>query len=153
MFLTIHSKFWEDEAERLFQDEDSEIFKSYISSIANLQQNEKEIRLLKAYVIKIIRDHFCFRNFIPEILPPIFYEGIGNHWLLCFTIIGTHIHTASSKAPCNQDLRQLLYSKFIYADQNGFQNLTNSNIEEYSTSILPVELLSTSITCKTYWRK
>jgi hypothetical protein len=153
MFLTVHSHFFEKEAERLFDQEDSKIYKKYRVKVSKLGEQDKKIRLLKLYTFHVLKNHFCSRQFIPDFLSPIYYEGTGNHWLICFTVIGTYEKTASGSAIFNQDIAKLLYSKFLIADKDSIKPLENDNFEETNTEADPVKLFGNSETYNRHWSK
>lgn len=157
MFLTIHSQFWKDEAEKLLNGSDSELIEKYMDKIdkSKLKDNDKNIRLLKLYVYHILKNHFCSRNFIPEFLPPIYYKGIGTgqeNWLILFTILGTHFPGPSSSAPCYQDPKSFLKNRFLFADKDKIDSLLDKKIKEDQIETNPEKLFQNS---KTYeiWSK
>lgn len=139
MFLTVHSSFWEEEAEHFISQAESEPLKEYFLKINSLHGASKRIRLLKAYIFDTVKKYFCNYDFTPEFLPVINYEGAGlnrRNWLLLFTIVGAE-NKGISGAPCFQNSGAFLNQKFltvcnrtitISLDQvgitevNGFQN-------------------------------
>jgi hypothetical protein len=139
MFLTVHSCFWEEEAEKFVSQTESEPLKEYFLKINSLHGTSKRIRLLKAYIFDTVKKYFCNYDFTPEFLPVINYEGAGldrRNWLLLFTIVGAE-NKGISGAPCFQNSGTFLNQKFltvrnrtvtISLDQvgitevNGFQN-------------------------------
>lgn len=151
LYLTVHSKFWENEAEKQFKGSDYSFYKSYSQSLSNIGLQERNIRLLRLYLTDTIRKQFCSCQFIPEFLPTLYYQGVGANQLLCFTIIGTYIKTASSTAPVNQNTKVLIKSKFLNPDKAGITILTQSGISENNTIIDPVALFKNLQSIKEYW--
>jgi hypothetical protein len=152
MFLTVHSDFWKYEAEKLIGKLDSNVIKSYIKNLSKLSEKNNNIRLLKLYVFYVLRDHFCNCQFIPEFLPPIYYEGIGNKWLMLFTIIGTYFgSTASASAPFFQNEEELLKNKMLTINLKRVECLNIKDIKEAEVITDSVELFTRTISYKKHW--
>jgi hypothetical protein len=153
MFLTVHSQFWENEAEKLFKREKSSSYAQYMKDVSKLTEDEKNVRLLKLYAFHVLKNHFCERQFIPDFLTPIYYEGTGKKWLVCFTIIGTYHKTSSGCAFFNQNINKLLKTKFLIANSTNIKQLKISQLDEDDTEINPVKLFTQSATYKYHWTK
>mgnify|MGYP001618292832 CR=1 FL=1 len=153
MFLTVHSQFWENEVEKSLDQENSEKYEKYLGDISKLKVEDKKIRLLKLYTFYVLKNHFCTRQFIPDFLTPIYYEGTGGNWLVCFTIIGTYNKMPSGSAHFYQDIEKLLNSKFLLADKNSIIPLKNTDLEEIDTEADPVKLFCNSETYNRHWSK
>lgn len=153
MFLTVNSIFWETEAKKLLGQIDSDIYRKYIKSVSILDKKEKEIRLLKLYGFYVLKNHFCDRHFIPDFLTPIYYQGTGNNWLVCFTIIGTYHKNPSGSAPCFQDIQKLLDSGFLYADNKKIIPLSSKQLKEIDSEANPIELFCKTATYNSHWNK
>jgi len=146
MFLTVHSMFWKDEAEKLLKNMESESLKKYMKKImdSRLEDSEKNIRLLKLYVFYTLKNHFCNRNFIPEFLPPIYYKGGGGHWLIHFTILGTYHTDPSASAPFFQNSNKFMISKFLLANEKNIILMKSHSIRELNLSSDPLKLFRNS---------
>ncbi|MFH1607215.1 MAG: hypothetical protein ABIC91_07735 [Nanoarchaeota archaeon] len=153
MFLTINSLFWETEAEKLLGQIDSDTYKDYMASISKLDKKEKELRLLKLYAFYVLRNHFCDRHFIPDFLTPVYYKGIGDNWLICFTIIGTYHKNPSGSAPYYQDIKKLLKTSFLFADKKQIKLLKNKNLTEIDSELNPLLLFTKTTTYQTHWKR
>ncbi len=151
MFVTVHSKFWEEEVDVIKIDNDP-LFKLYIDSLKKMEKEEKNVRLLKAYFCKICKEHFSSRKIIPDFLPPIYYKGIGkNNKLLCFTIVGTFHGNPASTACSSQDISSFLKSTFLTADDKRIFNYKTVNITESENATDSIELLKRVDTFKKIW--
>ena len=111
MFLTVHSQFWEDEANKLLEIDDSSKAIEYKDEITSseLGEEDKKLRFLKLFVFHCLKHHFCDCYFTPNFLPPIYYKGSGdNNWMICFTITGTYYPggKTTGMAPFTQDLEK-----------------------------------------------
>jgi hypothetical protein len=151
MFLTVHSKFWENEAEKIIPDNEYSSLNIYKKQLSGLSNEDRILRLLRLYVVKVIKDHFLTREFIPDFLPPIYYEGFGQHRLLCFTIIGTHQGSSSSFATCFQNIDNFLKSSFLTVTEDKIDNFNCKNISEIENLTDPVELIKNLETIKQIW--
>lgn len=113
MFITVHTNFWEDEARKYFEYSDDEAFFTYRELIRHLSPYERKVRLLRYYLIHILKTHFTASSFSPYFLPTLLYEGSGDNQLMCFTIIGKYTKQASSVAPFTQCFSDLTIQKFL----------------------------------------
>jgi hypothetical protein len=114
MFITVHTNFWENEAEKYFDNTKDSYFEEYKVFIKNLQKQDRIVRLLRYYFLDILRQHFTASGFIPSFYPTILYEGIGENKLMCFTILGTYYKQASAIAPFYQEIQRLIRERFLY---------------------------------------
>jgi hypothetical protein len=130
MFITIHSKFWEEEAEIYFKSQNDRAFEAYKDYIKNLSEPERIIRLLRYYFLDILRQHFTASSFTPYFFPTIFYNGVGDNQLMCFTVAGQYIKQASAIAPFNQNIDILNHQKFLYPGNNKLDFIISSIIEK-----------------------
>jgi len=140
MFITVHANINELEL-MVHRDEISGgEYADYYNSITNLQGIERNIRLVKLSMFHFLKTCFCSRFFVPHFLPPVFYQGTGSHKLLTFTVKGVYEKTSIGSAAFKQDMRALLNSKFVFADNNGLSLHTHSGILENDISINPLTL-------------
>lgn len=157
MFLTVHSLFWKSEVEKLIGRIDSDTFRSYIWDLTELYSKEKiseqdkNIRLLKLYIFHVLKNHFCDREFIPEFLPPIYYQGYGKEWLTTFTIVGTFHKTPAASAPFFQDTNNFLKNKFLFANKKDIRCLNTTNIQETPIDPHSVKLFCETNSYKNFW--
>lgn len=153
MFLTVHSKFWESEAKKLIGTVDSS-YRLYMQNVKKLKLNweENNIRLLKLYVYYTLKKHFIDCNFIPDFLPPIYYQGYGESWLINFTIIGTY-HENVSKYLFKEDAEKFLKSKFLLANKKDIVCLDSANIDEFPTETDSVKLFCDINSYEKFWKR
>jgi hypothetical protein len=130
MFITIHSKFFFDEAAQHFTSKGDEIFLDYRRFLEGLTDFEKNLRLLRYYFLDILKYHFTTTGFIPYFFPTIFYKGVGNNFLLTFTVVGKYVKSPSAIAPFSQDLDSLIHQKFITPHKGKIDYLATSLHEE-----------------------
>jgi len=129
MFITIHSKFWEEEAEKYFKSKDDTDFNNFKEFIKNLREPDRIVRLLRYYFLDILKLHFTASSFIPYFFPTILYSGVGNNQLMCFTIAGKYIKQASAIAPFKQNIDVLNRQKFLMPKNKKIDFLISSLIE------------------------
>lgn len=140
-YLTVHSHFWQNEAEKLFVGVNSDLYSKYLSTLENLDERDRNIRLLRLYLIDFMSTHFCSNQFIPEFLPTLYYKGTGDNWLLCFTIIGTFVKNAACKAPFYQSTEKLINEKFLLPDDKTITNLIQDTLREKNCKLDPVNAI------------
>jgi hypothetical protein len=143
MFITVHTNFWEDEAEKYFESKNDSMFDSYKEFIRDLSQPERVVRLLRFYFLDILKQHFTVSSFTPLFFPTIIYNGVGENQLMCFTIAGKFIKQASAIAPFYQNIDLLIHQKFIFPDKNKL-NFFISSISEKNSIIDPIKPLEES---------
>ena len=152
-YFTIHSQFWEDEAEKLFSGSNYTFYTKYLENLSKIEEQNRNIRLLRLYILDLISKHFCSCQFIPEFLPTLYYQGTGDNWLLCFTIIGTYIKSASSTAPFNQNIEILTSEKFLNPKKSGIDYLIQNNITEKNCIKDPVKNIESFKSYKELWAR
>jgi hypothetical protein len=130
MFITIHTRFWENEAEKYFNY--SRYHKKYFEELKNLNPEDRKVRLLRFYFCDILKNHFTTNGFTPDFFPTILYDGVGGNRLVCFTVAGTYQKTPSATAPFNQQIGKLIKSKFISPDEN---DLIRNEGEEFELNV------------------
>jgi hypothetical protein len=150
MFITVHTYFWEKEAESHFNA--NEQHNEYFKEIENLNPTQKVERLLRYYFYDILKDHFKANGFIPDFLPTILYEGAGKNKLMCFTLIGTFVKNPSATAPFNQQIDSLIKQKFIYPNKGELNVLDGIDFER-NISTNPIDELVNLSTYKGLWEK
>jgi hypothetical protein len=150
MFITVHTQFWESEAEKHFNT--NKQHNEYFKEIEKLSKPKKIERLLRYYFYDILKDHFKANGFIPDFLPTILYDGIGNKQLMCFTLIGTFFKNPSATAPFNQQIGRLIKLKFIYPNSGELKVLHGVQFEK-NISLNPIEELLNLNTYKGLWKK
>jgi hypothetical protein len=143
MFITVHSNFWQNEAEQYFKSKNDLRFKEYSHVIDRLDIAEKTVRLLRMYFIDILKSHFTTAGFTPYFLPTIYYKGLGNNNLLCFTVVGKYVKLPSAIAPFNQDFDKLISEKFITPTHDKLEYLI-STLRETNPNKDPIKLLDDS---------
>ncbi|MCW3070312.1 MAG: hypothetical protein JWO44_202 [Bacteroidetes bacterium] len=129
MFLTVHSHFFED----LVNNIQDVVIQNYIKkNLGGAIDDRRNVRLLKAYSYYYLREHFKKHGFHTEILPTIYYQGTGDHWLLTFTIIGTPVEINEPPISYDQNLKDLLEQKFLFISDAGMSCFTEKkgNITE-----------------------
>lgn len=153
LFLTIHSQFWQDEANTLFSGSNNGFYKTYLSSLKHLGEHERNMRLLRLYIIDLLKTQFCSCQFIPEFFPTLYYQGTGANKLLCFTILGTYYKSASSTAPIYQVVEELILSKFLNPTESGINYLIQENTQEKNCLKDSVENLQSFKSYLNIWKK
>jgi hypothetical protein len=145
MFITVHTNFWEDEAETYFKVKKDSEFESYKVFIRGLNESERIVRLLRFYFIDILKLHFTSSSFIPYFLPTILYQGKGkDNNLMCFTVVGKYIKQPSAIAPFHQNINALIHQKFLFPANNKL-NFLISSIVERNPSVDPIQGLNESL--------
>lgn len=155
MFLTVHSRFWEEEAKKFVSQTESEPLKKYFLKINSLCEAQKQIRLLKAYIFDTVKRYFCNYDFTPEFLPVIYYKGAGSvieNWLLLFTITGTE-NKGISEAPCFQRTDDFLSQEFLTVYNKSLISLNQEGIVEMNCVQNSVEAFENSECYKQLWSK
>jgi len=137
-YITVHSQFWESESENLFVGDKKEFYNNYRRSLEKLDKQNRNIRLLRLFMIEALKNQFCSHQFIPEFLPTLYYKGVGNNWLLCFTVIGTYFKNPAGLAPFNQEVNRLINEKFIQPTDDGVEWLVQENVKEKNCILDPV---------------
>ncbi len=150
MFVTVRSDFWKREAEVFFSNNPNDEFSKYYNSIKGLENSEKKIRLLRYYFFDIIKSHFTSNSFIPEFFPPVYYKGLRNSKLICFTITGTYIQGPSAIAPFYQQLDEIINYKFLGPNESNIINI-NTVDSEINTSSNPIDHLVNFNSYKDLW--
>lgn len=154
MFLTINCGYRGDELHNFITHHGDKNISAYNNEVKKLpDKSSREARFLKSYVLESLKEYFKTQGFIPEFLPVIFYQGVGEHKLLHFTILGTSMAEKTGTAPFFQNLSELLRQKFIIASDNGFELMNTENIKENKISLNPVEIFSSSTTYDKLWVK
>ena len=144
MFITIHSKFWEEEAEKYFKSKNDTYFEDYKEFIKSLSEPERIVRLLRYYFLDILKQHFTVSSFMPYFFPTILYNGVGDNQLMCFTIAGKYIKQASAIAPFNQNIDILNHQKFLYPASSKLDFL-KSALAEKNPNIDPITHVEESL--------
>ena len=150
-YITVHSQFWQNEAEKLFVGGNANLYKQYLSTIDKLDERDRNIRLLRLYFIDFMSTHFCSNQFIPEFLPTLFYNGTGDNWLLCFTIIGTYIKNAACKAPFYQLIDTLINEKFLIPNETTITHLKQNTLREKNCILDSVNAIRELKSYKELW--
>lgn len=153
MFLTVHSNFLEKEAKKLVKDVEANLYKEYYKKVQELTGQEKRIRLLKLYVYYYLKEQFNNLQFIPDFLPPIYYKGVGNNYLITFTIFGTFFQDPSGRAPFNQKMDTILKNRFVQIKNKDIFHWHHDKIEETSFPLDPVKLFQRTNTFKGLWSR
>lgn len=144
MFITIHTKFWEEEAEIYFKSKNDTAFEAYKEFIKNLSDPERIVRLLRYYFLDILKQHYTASSFMPHFFPTILYDGIGDNQLMCFTIAGKYVKQASAIAPFNQNIDILNHQKFLFPEKNKLDFLI-SPLAEKNPIIDPIKQVEESL--------
>jgi len=153
IYLTLHSHFLQSEAEKLFSGYNNSFYKKYDASISHLDQQYKNIRLLRYYILETVKTLLCANQFTPEFLPTIYYHGTGRNWLLCFTIIGTYVQNPSSIAPFNQSIEDLVQEKFLQANKKTIEYFVQGKLPEADCNINPVDAVKKLKSYQEIWMK
>ena len=154
MFLTVHSNFFKEESSRFIQELDTQL-KKYAIKIQKLPTPEKNLRLLKLYIYKMLKSFFCTLGFTPEFLPAIYYKGADSggqeNWLLHFTIVGVQNRNPSSIAPCLQPDTTFLDQKLLNINNNRFCSRNTDGIIENNANGSSVSAFNNSYVFKELW--
>lgn len=152
MFLTMHCGYDGKELQNFVTDYGDKYISTYLTQVREIPNVPmRKARFLKSYVLDSLKDYFRTEGFIPEFLPVLFYEGVGGHRLLQFTVLGTSMTERTGTAPFYQDLSELLNQKFIAASEKGFELMNAENIEEEDVDMNPTVMISSSKTYKKLW--
>ena len=143
LFLTIHTSYEGKELDNFIQTK---------LSNRNLKKSEKKTRVLRSYVIETLKSFFQYNDFVPEFLPVIEYQGVKEHKLLHFTVLGASKKEKSGMAPFFQNIDSLLKQKFITIENNQFVNKKTKNINELDVDLNPVSIFSSSKNFKQLWQ-
>ena len=151
MFLTVHRNFLGQEDARFWTDQQDRVLTRYLRKLSGLRVIEQEIRKLKAYVFKTLKDQFCANGFTPEFLPPVFYKGAGRNELVLFTIIGQYNRTPASIAPCYQATDTFLNQTFLHINSARFNSRFTTGITENAAINSSVEAFKGSQLFRQLW--
>lgn len=148
-YLTIHSMFWENEAERVF--DGNELYPKYYQSLDKCDPHHRNIRLLRFYIFDIIKTHFSSNQFIPEFLPTLYYQGTGENMLLCFTVVGTFFKSPSCIAPFYQNIEFLINEKFLQPNEKDIYYFIQDSVNETNCILDPVDAIKELRSYKEKW--
>jgi len=153
-FLTVGSNLFKQEAARFINAyRGNSRFGDYIESLSSLSKKERNIRLLRAYIIITLSDIFRTHKYIPEFLPVARYVSEDGYSLIQFAVIGTFQNTMGGSAVENQDIVQLLKSCFVSPHLGDrIVNLDDQKFAEESVETDPVSFFQKSKTFNEYWR-
>ncbi len=135
MFLTVHASYREKEMEIFQRQPESKYLSNYFKQIRRLSLEEKQIRLLKAYILDIIRRYFAHCNFSCHLFPAIYYKGSGGHMLVTFTIAGA-IDTNTIRTYHTQKPDEFLRTPFLTVKKQKLELYFSPSVED-----LPIESL------------
>jgi hypothetical protein len=135
MFLTVHAAYQEKEIHIFQKQPESKYLLDYFKRIKRLQREEKQIRLLKAYILDIIRRYFAHCNFSCHLLPAIYYKGAGVHSLVTFTIVGAKDNN-SVRTYHKQPPYEFLRTPFLTVKKEKLDLYSNPSVED-----LPIQSL------------
>lgn len=152
-YLTIHSNFWEDEGKKIISDEKYNFYKEYSDSLKSLNESERNIRLLRFFIIDLLSTQFISHYFIPEFLPTLYYNGTSDNKLLCFTVIGTFVKGDGRKAEFYQSIETLINEKFLQPNDEGINYLIQESIREKNCKRNSVEAIQELKSYKELWEK
>lgn len=149
LFLTVHCSYKGTELANYL---DNCNHQEYVKNVrTSLNSHNKNARIVRLFVIDAIQHYFRSSNFIPKFLPTIFYRGIGNTYLLNFTVLGTRVNSAGL-APWLQDLTDLINTKFVTVEENTFQFLSLEKFDEKEIEKFdPISFVANSPTFQKYW--
>lgn len=150
MFVTLHTRFYEEEAKEYFKDGQDEIYNQYLETIKDLPKEELIVRLLRYYFFDVVKTQFTSTEFIPEFFPVITYNGLGRSKLICFTIAGTLLKRRSGVAPFHQNIEEMINSKFLNATENGIIALDNE-IDKIEINSDPISLFENFKSYRELW--
>lgn len=151
--ITVHSLFWETEAQKIFSGDNIDLYNKYSATLTNLSLQDKNVRLLRLYMIDTIKTHFCSNQFIPEFLPTLYYNGTTTNWLLCFTVIGTFVKNAACKAPFYQNTEKLINDKFLLPNKKDITYLIQNSLKENNCTLDPVNAIKELKSYQEKWLK
>jgi len=156
MFLTIHSNFWYKEKRRFIAQTQETELKKYITSLKELKEWPKRVKLLMAYMHQIIKNFFCHCDFTPEFLPVIYYRGAGRkkeNWLMHFTVIGALNKQISGNAPYLQNSQDFFLQRFLTIKNNKLSPMSIRGIQETNCLQNSVKAFENSECYKQLWSK
>jgi len=156
LFLTVHSHFLEEEARarKVFSGSIYKvIYNKHKNSINQLGESEKNIRLLRLYLITTLSQQFCSCQFIPEFFPSLYYEGSGGNKLICFTVLGTFDDNPSAVAPFFQNIEELISEKFLNPQKTKIEHLIQKNVTELNCIKDPIKNIESFKSYNESWVK
>jgi hypothetical protein len=129
------------------------IYNKHKNSINQLGESEKNIRLLRLYLITTLSQQFCSCQFIPEFFPSLYYEGSGGNKLICFTVLGTFDDNPSAVAPFFQNIEELISEKFLNPQKTKIEHLIQKNVTELNCIKDPIKNIESFKSYNESWVK
>jgi hypothetical protein len=151
LFLTIHCSY-KDKQTKIYLERQP--YKQYIANTNKSLKgkgHERNARSLRLYIIENLKTFFLNEGFIPEFLPTVYYQGLGDAPLLLFTIVGTRGNVELS----DEVVSNLINSKFLTPneDNSSFENQMLEELEETDNKTTDsVEAFTSSETFNNYWQ-
>lgn len=144
-FLTIHRSFEVARVSQFVKDSENQMFRNYFNKEINgLKSHEQKIRMLRLYVLENLNRLFFKHGFVPEFLPVVYYQGIGdNSFLLHFGVIGMNIEVFDNNFE-KQISQKLISQKFVTTETNSFILAENPKIKEQDVEVNPVDFFTAS---------
>lgn len=153
MFLTINARFNDDKINRFVETPENDTIRNIINKYSNISGINSNIRILRVFVIELLRRYFQNYEYIPLFLPSIHYKGTNRTNMMHFTIIGTKTDPgAGGIAPWYQRISTLCNQKFITINNEGFVKTGIAELNEQECNINPVNTIRRSKVFKEYWQ-
>ena len=152
MFLTIQASYQGQEMETFIRNPDGDVVRGIIEGYRGVRGIPRRARILRIFVVDILRNHFQNFGYMPHFLSTILYKGTGNFQLLHFTIMGTKTQAGvTGTVGWNQSLKDICKLKLIGVGERGFERIEHEGLEEIDGALNPVQSFLRSKTYKEEW--
>ena len=152
MFLTIQAGYRGQEMENFIHNPDGDVVRNIIERYRGITGIPRKARILKIFVVDILRNYFQNFSYMPHFLPTILYKGTGNFQLLHFTVMGTKTQAGvTGAAGWNQSLKDICKLKLIGIGERGFERIEHEGLEEVDGALNPVQSFLRSKTYREQW--
>lgn len=150
-FLTIHCSYDGEELHNFINNPPDQTIAGYLTKYKKLSGDEKSARIVRLFVVSLIRKYFEAHNFSAKILPVIKYKGLGGTPLLHFVVMGTKPEPTGGGIPGHQSFEDILDLKFVTIASNNFINQSSSIDEKDIGNLDSLSFFTNSRTYKKLW--
>lgn len=150
-FLTVHSSYHGKELHNFINKPPDKTIGDYLEKYKDLAGDEKNARIIRLFVVSIIRQYFTAHNFNAKILPVIKYNGLEGTPLLHFVVMGMKPNPTAEGIPTHQTFSEILDSKFVTIEADAFVNAESTIGEVDINNFNIIDLFVNSTTYQKLW--
>ena len=149
--LTVHCSYDGEELYNFINDPPDSEVAEYIKKYNSLTGYQKNSRIVRLFVTYLMRQYSNTFSFNIKTLPTILYKGLGDTYLLHFTMFGRSVENTAGGIPSYQSMKEILDQKFITVENSEFININDSVQDELDVEIDPIKCFVESLTYKKMW--